>query len=362
MSMRVSKGLGLLWVGIGIAVGCGEDGVDDSGGSGGGGTGGAAGAIATVPCDTSEDLDLTGTWAALARYSLRLESQVGGVVTMCPQDQSAPARLIVILDIHPEGGDLRVSATPCVLELPTVTAMVGECRPDQGNLLTVEIPIPALLTEQLGAIPPVVATGTLQSPDLAVDLLRFTWGTRQDALPSWESERDGCGFADFGAGRTQTCETACVERCEDVVDDDGDGYPGVTVHVCGRTEDDIASSVPCNAEEPTSPGATLQGQIAMAFRTELTLQGAAKSSCEASGTFGSSTTYAVVGADAYLTNTQVSVASALQSLPLFEGVTDASVWRMVRVDGAHGGPDWDLPGDDAVARCAVVRSRRNELE
>jgi len=306
---------------------------------------------------------LQGTWAALARYSLFLQSQQGGVVTMCPEGQTAPAYLLMLLEVQPDGASYAVSAIPCQLDLPSVTAMVGECRPDQGNLLTVDIPIPDALGESFGRIPPVPAAIS-GSPDeaLSFDRMRFTWGTRKDTLPSWQQDLPGCGFSDFDAGRTTDCETACVDACDAIVDDDGDAYPGVTVHVCGTTEGDTAAAVACRAEDPTEPGVTLQGKIAMVFRTELELEGRAKSSCEVAGTFASDTTYSVVGADAYLTNTRVSVASALQSLPLFEGDAEASMWRMVRVDGAHGAPDWDLPEGDATARCAVVKTRRNELE
>jgi hypothetical protein len=316
-----------------------------------------------VPCATTEGVELEGTWAMLARYSLKLDSQTGGVVTMCPQNQSAPAFLLVLVDMQASDAPNTFTATaiPCDLELPSVSAMVGECRPDQGNLLGVEIPIPNTLVQSLGDIPPVIVDTSLNDQTLAFAPMRFTWGSRADLLPVWQNDRQGCGMADTDVGRSTLCETACVDTCDEVLDDDGDGYPGVTVHVCGTTADDVGSKVPCNAEDPTTPGVTLQGLIRMVFRTELELDGVAKSSCEASGTFGSDTTYAVVGADAYLTSTRVSVASALQSLPLFEGIKPASAWRMVRVDGQHGAPDWQLPSD-TMARCAAARSRRNELE
>lgn len=328
-----------------------------------GGNAGSGGSTQSVPCATTDGVELEGTWAMLARYSLKLDSQTGGVVTMCPENQSAPAFLLTLIEIQASDAQGTFTATtiPCDLELPSVSAMVGECRPDQGNLLGVEIPIPDTLIQTLGDIPPVVANATLSDQALLFAPMRFTWGSRADLLPIWQSERQGCGMADTDVGNSASCETACVEDCNAVLDDDGDGYPGVTVHVCGTTDDDVGSKVPCNAEDPTTPGVTLQGLIRMVFRTELELDGMPKSSCEASGTFASDTTYSVVGADAYLTSTRVSVASALQSLPLFEGLKPASAWRMIRVDGQHGAPDWQLPSD-ATARCATARSRRNELE
>lgn len=345
-----------------FAVGCSSSDPEPTEGTTGGNAG-AGGSTQSVPCEPTDGVDLEGTWAMLARYSLKLDSQTGGVVTMCPENQFAPAFLLTLVDIRASDAPNTFTATtiPCDLELPSVSAMVGECRPDQGNLLGVEIPIPDTLVQSLGGIPPVIVDGSRNDQALAFAPMRFTWGSRADLLPTWQSEQSGCGMTDTDAGRAALCETACVNDCEQVLDDDGDGYPGVTVHVCGTTQDDVDSKVPCNAEDPTTPGVTLQGLIRMVFRTELELDGATKSSCEASGTFASETTYSVVGADAYLTSTRVSVASALQSLPLFEGVKPDSIWRMVRVDGRYGAPDWQLPSD-AAARCAQARSRRNELE
>jgi hypothetical protein len=328
-----------------------------------GSQGGSGGGLPGVACEPTDSTHLEGTWAVLARYSLLLESRQGGVVTMCPVDQVAPASLLFLLDVQPsETGEFDVSAVPCQLDLPSVTAMIGECRPGQGNLLSVVIPIPEPLTRNFAAIPPVQATAILAPSDsLSFDSLRFTWGTRHDSLPGWQANSPGCGMGDFEIGHSSVCEASCVDSCDLVDDDDDDDFPGVTVHVCGTTEDDVSAKVPCNAEEPTNPGVTLQGMIRMALRTQLTLQGDAKSSCEASGTFASDTTYSVVGADAYLTSTRISVASAIQSLPLFEGQTAQSRWRMVRIDGQFGAPDWQLP-QDALARCSIARSRRNELE
>lgn len=342
------------------AAACGSDASEPAGAAGKVDAGGSGGP--SIPCEPMDAPSLDGTWAVLARYSLQLRSQAGGVVTMCPEDQSAPSDLIILMEIESAGEQLSVSATPCQLDLPSVSAMVGDCRPEQGNLLTVSIPIPAALESSWGNIPPVAVEGELAAGALMLNRMRFTWGTRTESLPVWQDDREGCGFSDFDIGRTSACEPDCVDRCDDIVDDDADSYPGVTVHVCGTTPDDVASNVPCNAEDPTSPGVTLQGRVSMTFRTELEFEGEALSSCEATGTFASDTTYAVVGADAYLANTKVSVSSALQSLPLFDGDAEKSVWRMVRVDGEHGAPDWGLPVGDAAARCAIARAKRNELE
>ena len=171
-------------LGMVTSAGCSGD-AEPSGDGGSAGTAGAGAGGATVPCDSTSPPDLQGTWAALARYSLFLQSQQGGVVTMCPEGQTAPAYLLMLLEVQPDGASYAVSAIPCQLDLPSVTAMVGECRPDQGNLLTVDIPIPDALGESFGRIPPVPAAIS-GSPDeaLSFDRMRFTWGTRKDTLPS----------------------------------------------------------------------------------------------------------------------------------------------------------------------------------
>jgi len=342
-------------------AGCSEDSDHDRNANGG--QAGASGATQSIACESTTSPQLEGTWAVLARYSLQLQSRQGGVVSMCPVDQVAPATLLFILDIQSSAqAALDVSAVPCQLELPNVSAMVGECRPEQSNGLNVTIPIPEPLTRGFATVPPTQIQGSISPSDaLSFESLGFTWGTRSPSLPEWNASASGCGMSDLDIGRSETCEPSCVDACDALVDDDQDGFPGVTVHVCGTTEDDVRTQVPCHAEQPTIPGVTLQGMIRMALRTQLVLQGQALSSCEALGTFASQTEYAVVGADTYLTNVRVSVASARQSLPLFKGKTEDSRWRMIRVDGRHGAADWNLP-QDAASRCSIVRSRRNELE
>ena len=99
----------------------------------------------------------------------------------------------------------------------------------------------------------------------------------------------------------------------------------------------------------------------MVLHTELQLDGTALSSCEASGQFASLTTYSVIGADAYLASTSISVASALQSLPVFDALAKESVFRMIRVDGKHGAPDWGIVAASPSQACATVLHKQNDL-
>jgi hypothetical protein len=65
-----------------------------------------------------------------------------------------------------------------------------------------------------------------------------------------------------------------------------------------------------------------------------------------------------VGGDLYVANTQISVLSAMKSLPLFTVDSAQSRFRMVRIDGAHGAPDWKA---DPAAPCGVVLQHKNDL-
>ena len=323
-------------------------------------------------CHDDGAIDITGRWAALARYGVTLRIQQGGVVTTCPIDQHATTDLLVLFDVASDPSDpariASVRAYPCFLTLPTVTASVGDCNPAGSSLLTVAIPVPDTFTTHIADIPPAVAGaqmgGARGADAVTFDMLRFTWGTRStsEALPNWQFELPGCGPSAADVGRSGACEVACVDACEDLADDDGDGLPGVTLHVCGTTEDDVNAHVSCNPDTPTVPGVTLQGHVAMVLRSEFAFAGTARSSCELTGPFASNTTYGVVGGDVYLTNAKVAVASALKSLPLFDDEPDASLFRAIRIDGRYGTEDWNAPLDaDPAGACAMLRARQNEL-
>jgi hypothetical protein len=71
--------------------------------------------------------------------------------------------------------------------------------------------------------------------------------------------------------------------------------------------------------------------------------------------------YNLVGADIYLAGTPISVASAIKSLPMFQVDPAESRFRMVRIDGQYGAPDWGVNTADPAAACATILSRMNEL-
>lgn len=289
---------------------------------------------------------------------------------MCPVDQQGEAMMSFLVDISRDPttpNAYSIHANTCSLNLPTLTAMAGTCDPAASGLLSVGILVPDLLTNVLPIIEEAPAKAHLEgsSPSSAFlsDALTFTFGGRSDRpnLPSWLIDRKNCGPYDFALGHTANCESACVDDCGATFDDDHNDYPGVSVDVCGYTQDDLSTKVICRSDKPNQAGSTLQGRMAMVFRAALSLVGNARSSCEITGTFDSTTIYSVLGADAYLTNTNIPVASVIKSLPLFDADPKNSRFRLVRIDGLHGAPDYNLVGRTPPDACSVIRSHKNDL-
>ena len=354
------------------------------GGCGGGGEGGAGGGTSSatttsssssgstaIPCtgEPADHVALGGTWAAYGELSVNLEGVPGGAITICPADQVGAASLLVLLTIEQNAADPtkldQVGVTLCSLELPTVTALVGTCDPSSQAIVSTQIVAPESF---IAALPKVVtqpATGSLsgKTAGSALELgpLVVTVGSTEPGvtMPRWDAAAPGCGAPDVG--RTSACEVSCVDDCAALRDDDADGFPGVTVHVCGYTSDDTSGKVPCNAASPNTPGATLQGKAFIDIEVDPVLHGVARSSCELTGNVATSVLYHLTGADIWLAGAPLTVASAIKSLPSFHVDPLASRFRMVRIDGQYGAPDWGVdPAQPSVA-CATLNTRVNEL-
>ena len=353
------------------ACGSSEDSSGPSGQAGsGGGTGGTGGS--SVACsDTADEVDLGGLYALSARLSFTFASQPGGAVTVCPKDQTSDGYFLGFVKMEHQPGQSAVSsvsAVVCTLELPVISAIVGECSPNAPNAVYAGLEFPKALIDAVPTAAMAVTTAQLSSPlaggTLSAGALDFSIGTDEAiaTAPSWLMDQPGCGMNDNGPGRSSECEEACVSDCSKLVDDDADGWPGVTVFVCGYTDDDKKKSVPCNAEEPNEAGATIQGRALMNLQVEpLTLTGQAVSSCEVAGTLDAAIAYNVIGADLYLANTQISVTSAIKSLPQYAVNTTASRFRLVRIDGKHGAPDWGPSWSEPLASCRQIIAKQNDL-
>lgn len=335
-----------------------------------GSTSGTTGSTAfTCTGEPADHVALSGTWAAYGELSVKLEGAPGGAITICPTDQVGAASLLVMLTVEQNAADPtkldKVQATLCSLELPTVTALVGTCDPTSQALVSTQIVAPKTFIDALPKIATTPATGALSAKEAGATVtggpLVITVGSTKGgaSMPRWNTGSSACNAANLG--NTSVCETTCVDDCAALRDDDGDGYPGMTVHICGATPDDTKNNVPCNAESPNTPGATLQGKAFIDIEVNPTLNGEAKNSCEVVGTIGTDVLYNVVGADVWLAGAPITVSAAIKSLPAFKVDPQASKFRMVRIDGQYGAPDWGVDPMSPSAACATLNMRVNEL-
>lgn len=354
-------------------LGCGDNGSGGSGASGSGGAGGdggSGGGSVVVHCDGAPaKLDLAGTWAAYGRLDVKLKGVDGGAITICPADQIGESTMLLLVTMAHDPADstklVNVGAVLCSMELPVVTALVGVCDVNSSSLVSTQIVVPPKLLESLPNVPSPQVSGSLggtaDGSTLALDRFTVTIGSSKPAptMPAWDAASPTCTATNLG--RTQTCEASCVDDCASLRDDDEEGFPGVTVHVCGKTPDDVKNNIPCNAEKPNTPGTTLQGRGFIDMEVNPLLTGQAKTSCEIEGTVDSDVLYNLVGADIYLAGAQIGATSAIKSLPSFEVDPTTSRFRMVRIDGQFGAPNWMVDPAQAKAACATLIARQNEL-
>jgi hypothetical protein len=273
--------------------------------------------------------------------------------------------MLLLVSMHRDTADptklVDVGAVLCEIELPVVTALVGTCDPASKSLVSTQIIAPQTLLDALPNVKPVPVGGALTGADFGLDRFVLTIGATKggDMMPTWDDAASMCTGTKLGG--TNQCESMCVADCASLRDDDNDMYPGVTVNVCGTTPDDVKGKVPCNADEPNFPGSTLQGRAFIDMEVNPLLTGSAKSSCELEGKVDSEVRYRLVGADIYLAGAQIGVTSAIKSLPAFQVDPTQSRFRMVRIDGKYGAPDWKVDAANAKAACTTLLARKNEL-
>lgn len=375
MTIGRTSGRLLAWVACGatalVAAACGSS---DSNGAGQGtggaaGTGGAGGSGgASITCNATGDLDLEGTWVARARLAVTFQALPGGAIAICPENQVGKSELLMLYDVKKDPSDAKkatLTAYLCSFTLPTTTAVAGTCDPSAENVVTTELtPGPKLLSALVKLnTPPAHVTLDSLSPGAAFNPERSTFITgadpATDPLPSWDTNTTYCA-QDPNAGRTSQCEAQCVD-CASTSDDDGDGNPGDTIDVCGRTASDTQSHTTCDTANPDNGGVTIQGQAYIDFMTNPQLGGTVKSSCEISGNVDAEVTYHVIGGNVYLQNTPLKVADIITSLPSFQVSKSDSKYEMVRVDGKYGTMDWKLDMSDAAAACTTAIQQQNSL-
>ena len=346
-----------------LVAGCGSDSDDGSSGdptSSSSGTGGSGGGT-TISCDGAPaELSLAGTWAAKGRLSVSFQGSPDGAVTLCPADQQGEANLLLLLTVEQSGTELTaVDAALCDLQLPIVTAKVGECMEGDQNLISTQLLAPPALLDSLPNVPADPATGSIDGTGVSVEGLKVTVGSSASGaqMAAWKEGDAAC--EDVELGSTNVCEETCVTDCSTLRDDDGDGYPGVTIHVCGYAPGEEQSA--CNPEDPSQTGVSVQGRGFLDIEVSPTLTGNAESSCEVRGNVATPIDYNLVGAEVYLGPGQISVSSAIKSLPTFQVDGSASSFRMVRIDGQYGAPDWAVDASAVGAACKTIVSKQNEL-
>jgi hypothetical protein len=248
-----------------------------------------------------------------------------------------------------------------------VSALVGTCDPKSQSLVYATMVAPQKLIDALPKVVTTAVGGTLDGAKsgsgIALERFTVTVGSTKggDMLPKWDTAGAACSKPTVG--HTNACETTCVDDCAALRDDDGDTYPGVTIAVCGLTASDQKNGVPCHVDHPDDPGATLQGKAFLDIQVDPQFSGTAKSSCELVGSVDASTEirYQIVGTDIWLTGSPLGVDQTIGSLPSFQVDPAASKFRMVRVDGKYGAPDWKLDPQQQSAACAAIDQRVNEL-
>lgn len=349
----------------------GEGGQGGRGGAGPGGHGGAGqggnggeGGSAKVTCDgPTGALDVAGVWAGRAAMRVGVEGKPGGMVTVCPEDQEGTAELLFMMSMQQSGTGLsEVRAVLCDAKLPPVTAVVGTCQPGATGTVTAEILVPDGLRGALPGLEVTPITGTLaqEAPGAKVTFarLQFTAGAAPsvETLPSWDVNDPACDAWELG--RSETCEAKCVEDCGTLRDHDGDNFPGVTLDVCGRTQDDEGKQ--CPAEDPAN-GVTVQGRAFTVIRVDPELGGTATSSCEITGNVDASIQYSIIGADVQLAGLPLPVSSAIEALPNLQVKPEESKMRLVRVDGRYGTKELGLDPSNPAAACEKLLEQKNEL-
>ena len=344
---------------------------DVGGGDGEGGdanlpTGGSGGTSSGLSCNEPGALSLSGVWAADLNMGVDLESE-GGIISLCPADQVGDSRMTLVLKVDHDPSDpariTNIESHVCMFTLPAVTAKVGECQEGDQNFVRTVLTVPNAFGSVMPKLDPASITASLGAAEIgssiAFDKLTFLAGSSAEALPNWDLESDAC-FPP-GMGSQQACETECVSDCELLVDEDSDGYPGVTLHVCGLTPEKEAQGVTCDAKDPYNTKAILDGRAYLSLRVDPELSGTVKSSCEITGSLESGVNYELVGANIALLGSPIGVKTSITSLPAFAVNPAKSAFQMVRVDGLYDAMDLGLDFADGSAACETLLRRRNEV-
>lgn len=356
---------------VGAYVACDDPprGVESTGPSLGIGAGGASQFVDNWPCETGDQpFDVTGTYVLLARLQVGFVPRPGAPVTVCPDDQLGESAQYFVLRVqrNPEG-KLEILPDLCAFDLPSVQAVIGPCPqdPSPGLLATVSVGVPDGLLHAILQLnlPPAPIHGDVKAPGDPFTTPRAVYTVGSSVPGEQMSYWAGGGECDDFTNPKGTgveCAKGCVSDCSTLADDDEDTFPGVSVTVCGRTNNQPAGTR-CNTEEPEVGGTLIQGKAFINFEVNPTLTAVADNSCRLSGTIDSDINFNVIGGYLALAGKIISVQLVLSALPEFVVDPKNSRFRAVRVDGKFGTPDWQISQlSTAEERCTAALARWGE--
>jgi hypothetical protein len=285
------------------------------------------------------ELDLLGFWGARAWVRVEMVTSPEGIVRMCPDPHPGVAVLTLVIDLHTQAGErIDYDFAVCEIGMPTVRAALAPCPEEEFVDVSLE------LGPHLASYIPAqefsgwaVVSGTRPCSSYVSDSLDVTYGYDpaavgpDDPLPGWDL---ACGGSTPGA---------CVDGWEHVIDEDGDGHPGVSLQVT------------------TDPVDTIRGRAYTTWRTNPHMHGIAWSSTLIQGDLSPMMEYDVVGSGADLQGIPMDEPTVKRNIPRFVIPAEGSTYRMVRVDGLHGSTDLDADGDGAVS-CAELMEGIEVLE
>ncbi len=295
----------------------------------------------TDACTPGQDgaLDLIGTWAARSWIRVELVTSDDGIVRMCPSPHPGITYLTLLIDLASRNADrIEYEFVVCEIDMPRVRSAIVPCDMDEYVWVNLELgpQLASYITGQvfggyalLGGDAP-CSSYESHSMDVTYGFDSSIVGP-DDPLPGW--------LMDCPVDSPSTC----VTNWESVIDEEGDGNPGVSLQVT------------------TEPTDTIRGHAYTTWRTNPHMSGTAVSNNLIQGDLAPTMEYDVVGSGADLQGLHMDEKTVKRNLPVFLLPGSGSTFKMVRVDGLHGGPDLDTNMDGTVD-CEEVMSHLDIFE
>jgi hypothetical protein len=289
--------------------------------------------------ESGSEIDLLGWWAAKAWVRVEVVTSPEGIVRMCPDPHPGVAVLTLMIHLREQTGSrIDYDFVVCEIAMPRVTTALAPCEFEEYLSVQLE------LGPELAAYIPsqefhgyAELGGEGPCSTYVSDTLDITYGydpeviDSEEPLPGWNM---ACGA---------TVPEVCVSHWDNVIDEDGDGHPGVSLQVT------------------TDPVNAIWGQAYTTWRTNPHMHGEAWSSTLIQGDLSPTMEYDVVGSGATMEGIPMDEPTVKLNIPRFLIPAEGSSFRQVRVDGLHGSENLDADGDDVVD-CEELMARLDVLE